>query len=724
LPRFAGKIWLTTIEETDMANLIGPDVSFYQDDNNTPQGINFEKMKQSAGYVVIRAGQNVWIDSDFRTNWNNSKATGLPRGSYWFYDSRAEPKAQADLWFSAFDGDLGELPLFADFEESYGGLYAGWRHWKTFLDRLKSLVGNHEIGIYTAYYYWVGNAPGNASDLAYFHQYPLWIANYGVNAPSVPAPWSANEWIFWQFTDSGDGALYGVESSRIDLNYFNGDQAAFEQRFKLGTTPPPPPPGPVWYKVTATALNVRSGPGTSFGVVGLLHKDEVVKGLANSADGGWAQILRESDGLTGWSSKQFLTLTSAPPPPPPPPPPPGDAEWYKVNASALNVRAGPGTEYQSIGLLYRNEVVQRLETSADGAWLRVKRNYDGLTGWSSKQFLEETAAPPPVSEDTYEWFQVTATTLNVREGPGTNFKAIGYLTKSETVMQLESTADGSWRRIQRADGFSGWASGQFLVNVGKTPAAAMQRLFKGVTYYRKVRLSPRRLVSHALVLDLKAASFEFLVTPPLRNAEPFLCTQTTSKFLEKNMLHLAINADGFYFLDPATYPPSQYCPEDGEPIRLIGLAASRGKQYSAKAPGRPILYLSKKNVVSFDKLSGSVFNAVTGDRILVSKGVKVSSLESTSLDPRTAVGANQNGRYLVLLVVDGREFSEGATFPELADLLISYGVYTGISLDGGGSSTMIVKGADGKPRAVNKLMDDNIPGQERAVANHLGVFIK
>jgi GH25 family lysozyme M1 (1,4-beta-N-acetylmuramidase)/uncharacterized protein YraI len=706
-----------------MANLIGPDVSFYQDAETTPQGINFAKMKLSAGYVVIRSGQNVWVDSDFRTNWANAKAAGIPRGSYWFYDSRANPTEQADLWYSTFDGDLGELPLFADFEESYGGTYTGWKHWKTFLERIKQRVGTHEIGIYTAYYYWVSRAPNattDAANLAYFKQYPLWVANYGVTTPLVPKPWDTNGWTFWQFTDSGDGDLYGVESSRIDLNYFNGDQAAFNQRFKLGTTPPPPPSGPVWYKVTASALNVRSGPGTTFGVVGLLKQDEVVKGLAVSADGAWAQVQRESDGLTGWSSRQFLTVTSAPPPPPPPP---GDEEWYKVNASALNVREGPGTEFKSIGLVYRNEVVQKLATSDDGDWYRVKRSYDGFTGWASKQYLVATTAPPPVSEETFDYYQVTATTLNVREGPSSSFKAIGYLTKGETVKSLESSPDG-WQKIQKVDGFTGWSSGQFLTNVGKTPASAMQKLFKGVLYYRKTRLTPRRLVSHTLVVDLKGATFEFLVTPPLRNTEPFLCTQLTSTFLEKNKLHIAINADGFYTLDPLTFPPASFCADGGEPVKLIGLAASRGKQYSAKAAGRPVMYISQKNVVSFDKFSGNIFNAFTGDRVLVSKGKKVSTLESVSMDPRTAVGVNQNGRYLVIVVVDGREFSEGATFPELADLLLAHSVYTGIALDGGGSSAMIVKGVDGKPRAVNKLMDANIPGQERAVANHLGVFIK
>ena len=60
-----------------MTNLIGPDVSFYQDDPETPQGIDFRKMRASAGYVIIRAGQNAWVDSDFKINWREAKLAGL-----------------------------------------------------------------------------------------------------------------------------------------------------------------------------------------------------------------------------------------------------------------------------------------------------------------------------------------------------------------------------------------------------------------------------------------------------------------------------------------------------------------------------------------------------------------------------------------------------------------------------------------------------------------------
>ena len=170
--------------------IIGPDVSFYQDDPGTPQEINFERMNLTTDFVIIRAGQNLWVDSDFKNNWRRAKEAGLPRGSYWFYDSRAEPRRQAELWFNLLDGDLGELPLFLDLEEAYRGPYTGWPHWKTCLERLRALVGSKEIGIYTAFFYWNSNAPiSQPNELEYFHRYPLSIANYGVSQPQVPRPW-------------------------------------------------------------------------------------------------------------------------------------------------------------------------------------------------------------------------------------------------------------------------------------------------------------------------------------------------------------------------------------------------------------------------------------------------------------------------------------------------------------------------------------------------------
>jgi len=202
-----------------------PDVSFWQDDPTTPQGINFAKMAQITRGVIIRAGQNTWEDVRFKTSWQNAKNAGLLRGSYWFYDSRANPKRQAEKWIEILGDDRGEMEMWCDFEERYGGPYQGWRNWFDFMERLKALAPEKKLGVYTGYYYWLEFA-GNQT---YFAQYPLWIAAYNSTAPRVPSIWQ--DWTYWQFTDNGDGSLYGVESKNIDLNYFNGTEEEFLARY-------------------------------------------------------------------------------------------------------------------------------------------------------------------------------------------------------------------------------------------------------------------------------------------------------------------------------------------------------------------------------------------------------------------------------------------------------------------------------------------------------------
>jgi exopolysaccharide biosynthesis protein len=61
--------------------------------------------------------------------------------------------------------------------------------------------------------------------------------------------------------------------------------------------------------------------------------------------------------------------------------------------------------------------------------------------------------------------------------------------------------------------------------------------------------------------------------------------------------------------------------------------------------------------------------------------------------PRTAIARLKDGRMLVA-TVDGRQpgVSAGMSLPELADLLLEFGVSEAINLDGGGSTTMVVNG--------------------------------
>jgi hypothetical protein len=81
--------------------------------------------------------------------------------------------------------------------------------------------------------------------------------------------------------------------------------------------------------------------------------------------------------------------------------------------------------------------------------------------------------------------------------------------------------------------------------------------------------------------------------------------------------------------------------------------------------------------------------------------------------PRTAVGWDQAGRRLLWVVVDGRHpgYSDGMTLAELERLFLDLGATHAINLDGGGSTTLVLRG-----RIANRPSD---PSGERAVANAL-----
>lgn len=260
------------------------------------------------------------------------------------------------------------------------------------------------------------------------------------------------------------------------------------------------------------------------------------------------------------------------------------------------------------------------------------------------------------------------------------------------------------------------------------PIPLKQKLYNGIMYRRVVRILPRPMIAHVLTIDTKAKGIEFLVTPADSKSETPLKARTTSQFLEEFNLQLAINGGGF---SPWwSHSPADYYPHVGDPITPFGVTASNGDVYWAgddtDIGTEPTLYIGRKNTLSFNNQPGRVYHAVSGDRMLVQKGEMVPDLDDQELDPRTAVGINRNGRYLYLIVVDGRQplYSAGATFRELANLLIDQGAFMGMSLDGGGSSTMVMEGDDGQSVILNSPIDNYIPGRERPVGTHLGIYVR
>jgi exopolysaccharide biosynthesis protein len=111
----------------------------------------------------------------------------------------------------------------------------------------------------------------------------------------------------------------------------------------------------------------------------------------------------------------------------------------------------------------------------------------------------------------------------------------------------------------------------------------------------------------------------------------------------------------------------------GTAENVLGLAISRGTVVSpANDPTRAAAMLFTTNNQFFfaptnnpgHEHAGNLHRSLPGDRPLLINGVNVGVLNPNDLDPRTAVGVSQDGRYLFLMTLDGRQpgWSDGADF--------------------------------------------------------------
>ncbi|RYD63017.1 MAG: phosphodiester glycosidase family protein [Verrucomicrobiaceae bacterium] len=243
-------------------------------------------------------------------------------------------------------------------------------------------------------------------------------------------------------------------------------------------------------------------------------------------------------------------------------------------------------------------------------------------------------------------------------------------------------------------------------------------LYQGIDYRLSELQAPRRLRIHEVRIDTRAAGVSFFTTPDNGDRSAEVDGRKTTTFLEEFDVEIAINGSGF---EPIA--------KEGISVNVIGLSVSNGRKVSGLVTkqGSPVFLATADQQVRilappFSKGScADAHNALQGwygaKGMLLDDGKVVTDV--ADIHPRTAAGVSQDGRHMILLVADGRQpgRSEGMNLVELAEWMQKSGCWDAMNLDGGGSSTMVVKGIDGKPQVLNSPSG----GSQRSVGNHLGV---
>ncbi len=252
--------------------------------------------------------------------------------------------------------------------------------------------------------------------------------------------------------------------------------------------------------VTCSALNVRSDAKADAARIG-----GVVKGQTLSyyeVKDGWLKISYGSS--FGWVNAKFTTYkaeptpepekptpTPDPQPDPPTPKPETPTVLFKVRVTAdigLNVRTGAGTQYDKIGALEQNAVVEVI--AEENGWYKI--NYNGGTGWISAQYTEKvgnTTPQPPTTTKTV----VTSDALNLRDIPGSGTtpapgSSVYVTIPAGTTLTVLAEQNG-WYKVTYGS-HTGWCCAAFTAAPPQTSDNALADLNRVITKARSFVRNP------------------------------------------------------------------------------------------------------------------------------------------------------------------------------------------------------------------------------------------
>lgn len=199
-------------------------------------------------------------------------------------------------------------------------------------------------------------------------------------------------------------------------------------------------------------VNVRSGPATGYDSLGQLEAGEKIQITARDSQGAWYLILYPAAPQgRGWVAAQYVTVAPGADVPVNATPTPAGPTGSVIQR--LNVRSGPGTTFDTLGLLEPGVAVSLTGKNTTASWFQIDYPAGpGGRGWVTSQYVQtDAAAHLPVLDDF--GIVITPGTAGTPSGP--------VLPPTPTVGPAYADGDSSVSPAIRVT-FSGAGTHQFV----------------------------------------------------------------------------------------------------------------------------------------------------------------------------------------------------------------------------------------------------------------------
>ena len=209
---------------------------------------------------------------------------------------------------------------------------------------------------------------------------------------------------------------------------------------------------------TTEYVNFRSGPGTNYSSQGIIASGTTIT-VTDTSNSEWYAV-RLSNGSTGYIYAEYISVST------------GGSTSNGEERSAktteyVNFRSGPGTNYNSKGVIALGTTVTVTDTS-NAQWYAVRLS-NGSTGYIFAEYISftgsntpsATAAPTQAPSNGSEQSAKTTEYVNFRSGPGTNYSSKGVIALGTTVT-VTDTSNSEWYVVRLSNGSTGYIFAQYL----------------------------------------------------------------------------------------------------------------------------------------------------------------------------------------------------------------------------------------------------------------------